>query len=477
VLSTLVTKVGKALFEAFSNPKQTLIELGEFVKQNLINRFTAFGKILEGIIELDFGKIGDGVLQAGTGVENLTGKIKDTAKATGDLISNAISVGQEIDRLNKEIARDQLAYQKAQITTNDLIDQQSLIVKDTSKSFKERAAAAEENIRLTEELSKKEEEIVQKKIKALQLELSLKDAKEITIEEQQKLIDLEKELDEAQDRGINARLENSRVLSGLRKEQQAEAEAFAKAEADRRQKELDNAVAISKAQLDLFLSEQGIKAKSLEDGLKLAEDIANKQIAINQKVFEASKKTEVDRLALQTANNEARNTLLQSQADLVLANVERELQIYKDANKSQLDGKKFLSQELVQEEINRLNGIAEQEAEAQTQRLLTGQITEAQYQDAIKAIDDKFYQDKLAVEEATNKITPQNVGDYYIITIRFNAVSDNILGVFDFVMDLGSPINEVFKETFLFHKGASQEQSFVIMAEKIVIAQLALTGQ
>lgn len=398
-VGTVVTKVGKALFEAFSNPKKTLIELGEFVKQNLINRFTAFGKILEGIITLDFAKIGDGVLQAGTGVENLTGKIQDTAKATGDLISNAVKVGQEIDRLNKEIARDQLAYQKSQIETNDLIDEQKLIIKDTSKSFAERGAAAEEQIRLTEELSKKEAEIVQKKIKALELEYSLKDAKELTIEEQQKLIDLEKELDDAEDRGLEARLENARVLSGLKKEQQAEAEAQAKAEADRQQKILDDAVAISKAQLDLFISEQGIKAKSLEEGLKLAEQIAQKQIAINQKVFDASKKTEADKLALQTANNEARNILLQAQADAVIANVDRELQIFKDANKSQLDDKKFLTEELANEEINRLNRIAEEEAEAQTQRLINGQITEAQYQDAIKAIDEKYYQDKLAIEQ------------------------------------------------------------------------------
>jgi hypothetical protein len=398
-VGTVVTKVGKALFEAFSNPKKTLIELGEFVKQNLINRFTAFGKILEGIITLDFAKIGDGVLQAGTGVENLTGKIQDTAKATGDLISNAVKIGQEIDRLTKEIERDQLAYNRAVISTNDLIDEQKLIIKDTSKSFAERGAAAEEQIRLTEELSKKEAEIVQKKIKALELEYSLKDAKELTIEEQQKLIDLEKELDDAEDRGLEARLENARVLSGLKKEQQAEAEAQAKAEADRQQKILDDAVAISKAQLDLFISEQGIKAKSLEEGLKLAEQIAQKQIAINQKVFDASKKTEADRLALQTANNEARNILLQAQADAVIANVDRELQIFKDANKTQLDDKKFLTEELANEEINRLNRIAEEEAEAQTQRLINGQITEAQYQDAIKAIDEKFYQDKLAIEQ------------------------------------------------------------------------------
>ena len=48
---------------------------------------------------------------------------------------------------------------RSEIKTNDLIDAQLLISKDTSKSFKERGAAAEEIIRLTEELGKQEEVI------------------------------------------------------------------------------------------------------------------------------------------------------------------------------------------------------------------------------------------------------------------------------------------------------------------------------
>lgn len=386
-VGTIVTKLGKALFEAFSNPKKTLVELGEFVKQNLINRFTAFGKILEGIIELDFKKVANGSLQAGTGVENLTDKIASGAKATGELLNEAIKKGQEIDRLQKEIERNELAYQRAQITTGDKLDELELIVKNTSKSFKERAAAAEEQIRLTEELSKKEQEIVEKKIKALQLEYSLKDAKEITIEEQQKLIDLEKELDEAQDRGINARIEKSRVLSGLQKEQQAEAEAAAKKAEDLRQKVLDDALAKTKAELDLFLSSQGIKVKSIEEQIKIAETVYQKELDIAKKTFEASKKTEVDKLNLQTAQNEARNTLLQSQTDIVLANAERELEIFKQANQSKLDEQKFLSDESVKIEQDRLNRIAQEEKDYQALRLQQGQIDQTEYNLAINEIN------------------------------------------------------------------------------------------
>jgi hypothetical protein len=65
----------------------------------------------------------------------------------------------------------------------------------------------------------------------------------------------------------------------------------------------------------------------------------------------------------------------------------------------------------------------------------------------------------------TKKITPQNIGDYYITTIRFNAKNSNASGVFDFFMDLGTvALAQQFKETKVFAKGANSEQSFSIVA-------------
>lgn len=371
-LGTVVNYVGKALISAFENPKKALTDLFNFVKQNLINRFTAFGEILEGIIELDFKKVTNGVLQAGTGVTNMTDKIANAAKTTGKFLDDAIKKGQQIDALKKDIERSELAYQKQQIKTNDLIDQQLLITKDTSKSFAERGKAAEEIIRLTEQLSKKEEEIIQKKIKALQLEYSLKDAKNLTIEEQQKMIDLEKQLDEAQDRGLNARLEQQRVLSGLKKEEQAAAKEAQAKELERRQKLLDDAVNKSKAELDVFLSSQGIKAKSLEDALMLNQKVYEKQLEINQKEFNATKKTEVDKLNFIAANNEAKNQLLQSNTDLLIQQGERELKIIIDNANKTIDEK--LKAETTYQEL----------------RLAQGVINEQQYQDAINEIQSNY---------------------------------------------------------------------------------------
>lgn len=384
-LMGVLQNVGKMLFDAFSNPKKTMTELYEFVKQNLINRFTAFGKILEGIIELDFQKVTDGVLQAGTGVEDLTSKIQNGAKATGKFLDDAIKKGQEIDKLKKEIERSELSYQKQQIKTNDLIDEQLLISKDTSRTFAERGAAANEIIRLTTELSKKEEEIIKKKIKALQLEYSMKDAKALTIEEQQKMIDLEKQLDEAQDRGLNATLEQQRVLSGLKKEQEAQAKEAQAKEAERRQKAIDDAIAKSRQEIDLFIAQQGFKKKSTEEEYNFNKQIYDKELKDLELRYSKGK---VSKLEYETEKLNLATEFSKSNADLLIAEGERELEIIKNNAKLSIDAR------------------LEAELNYQDLRLEQGIINEQQYQDAITQIQndyEKMRQDKKLEDEALER--------------------------------------------------------------------------
>lgn len=363
IMSSLIgvlQNVGKYLFEAFSNPKKTLTELYDFVKQNLINRFTAFGKILEGIIELDFKKVTNGVLQAGTGVENLTDKVKNGAKETGKFLDAAIKKGQEIDRLKKDIEKSELAFQRAQMKTNDAIDQQLLISKDTSKTFAERSVAANEIIRLTAELGKKEEEIIQKKIKALRLEYSMKDAKSITIAEQQKMIDLEKQLDDAQDRGLNARLEQTKVLSGLKKEQEAAAKESQAKELERQNKAIEAQLTKSRQEIELFKVKEGEKSKTAEQQYQFNKQIYDKENADLKLQYDKGK---ISKLQYETDKLKLSQTFAQQNADTLLQFANAELNLFLETNKSKLIGAETLTAELVAEEEKRLKLIEQKRIE------------------------------------------------------------------------------------------------------------------
>ena len=105
-LKEIVIGAGKAIYDAFSNPKQAVKDLWEAIKSNIVNRVKAVGGIfseLGSIIKETFNgnlseagnhfdKLKDQVSQAVTGVENLRGKVKDyvsgvheAAKANSDL--------------------------------------------------------------------------------------------------------------------------------------------------------------------------------------------------------------------------------------------------------------------------------------------------------------------------------------------------------------------------------------------------------
>ncbi|WP_179415536.1 hypothetical protein HDF19_21795 [Mucilaginibacter sp. E4BP6] len=88
------------IMDAFSHPLESIEHLGQIIEQNIVNRFKAFGTILDGIIHLDFKKIADGTIQATTGITNATDKLKKTfttvkkgVTETGNKIGIAYTTG------------------------------------------------------------------------------------------------------------------------------------------------------------------------------------------------------------------------------------------------------------------------------------------------------------------------------------------------------------------------------------------------
>ena len=89
-----------AFLDALSHPIESIKALGKMVEQNIINRFNAFGVILDGIIHLDFKKMANGALQAFSGVTDATDKIgtafntvKQGVKDTATEMVNSYNTG------------------------------------------------------------------------------------------------------------------------------------------------------------------------------------------------------------------------------------------------------------------------------------------------------------------------------------------------------------------------------------------------
>ncbi len=415
-LGSVVSGLGEKMVKAFENPKKTLADLGEFVKQNLINRFKVFAVILEGIIELDFKKVTNGVLQAGTGVENLTSKIANGAKEANKFISDAVDKGRQIDELNKTVARQQLEYNRTQIKTNDLIDEQLLKSKDTSLTFAERGKAANEIIRLTEDLGKKEEDIIQKKIRSLQLEYELKGVKNLTNEETQAMIDLETQLDDAQDRGLNARLDQTRVLSGLKKEQQDQAR---KAEADekaRKQKELDDIVKLTESEVAFYKETNRFK----EDDIERAKEFAAKDLDILKSQLAAKQLTKKE---YDTAELALQNDLKEKEKEIE----EAEIVKIKDFEQRKKDLKNEIALKNVVDEEAKAFLKLTQDLEKDTLEIESLKFSIEQKDELKLQLAEKYNKDFAAIAERGAAKQAKIIADASAVEINYNKTKNEAL--------------------------------------------------
>ena len=71
-ITDIISNLGKAMFEAFSNPKQAVIDLKDAIVENVENRiegmidsFGALGKVIGGVFKGDLGTIKEGMAEFG----------------------------------------------------------------------------------------------------------------------------------------------------------------------------------------------------------------------------------------------------------------------------------------------------------------------------------------------------------------------------------------------------------------------------
>jgi hypothetical protein len=131
------------IINAFSHPMDTIRSLGKTVEENIINRFTAFATILDGLIHLDFKKVTDGAIQAATGVTHATDKIsnvftatvkgvKGTVKEMGSAYQKGTKMAAESEKHIKGHIDNVVSYTQKQIEQINAINKASSTAINTS---------------------------------------------------------------------------------------------------------------------------------------------------------------------------------------------------------------------------------------------------------------------------------------------------------------------------------------------------------
>lgn len=205
-----------------------------------------------------------------------------------------------------------------------------------------------------------------------------------------------------QEEATQIKLENARVKAEAQEQKRREAQA----------KAVDEQIKKQQTAIDLFIAQQGFKKKSAEDELNLAQEISQKEIALLKFELKAKK---ISRDEYDLGVTQSKMTLGETTAKIAIENANRELEIFKEANQQRIDEDKFLTDEIVSNELSRIQSIQEAENENAKIRLENGITNQIEYEseiakikaESVKASDDIINQ-KIASDLEQQAIDQEN---------------------------------------------------------------------
>ena len=180
-LSDVVANVGEKIFKMISDPKQAIIDLGNSIKENIINRFEALGKIGSAVGKI-FSKdwkeglkdLGDATIQLGTGIEDFSEKasnaFKTATEGMKDLVAETKAEIAEAKRLaDLELETNRL--ERKQIVETAKVE--ARVAELRRKAREEDEYAASERLKFLDEANILQEGLIEKDIKIAENRLEL----------------------------------------------------------------------------------------------------------------------------------------------------------------------------------------------------------------------------------------------------------------------------------------------------------------
>jgi hypothetical protein len=299
----VVEDFGEAIFNAISNPKQALIDFGNLLKQNLINRFMgllelipALGKSIMLLFKGQFREAGqiafDAVIKVTTGVEHASDKLAEMVKTTIALTEAGYQAGLRLAALQASIDKKERA----------LIVERARVNLEVAK-LREKAATLEGDAKrkALEEAIAMEQKLSDKEVGLAKIRLDLAKEKVKTNGDDKEALN---DVAEAEANLFNARkmaydntLKFQKQLEALRNE-------VAAAEAKRKAKELKDAIdgQMLKYQQEYNLAKQNLDDKvnlikqEVVEGKKTKEDGDKEILALEKSLADEYVQIQIDKL-------------------------------------------------------------------------------------------------------------------------------------------------------------------------------------
>jgi len=181
----ILVDVADYLIEAFENPQDAISDLGNFLKDNLINRLEGLllllprlGKAIKQVFSGDFAEAGrtatDALMQVTTGVEDFSDKATDVFEEVSKDILKAAKTAEIL--LNAQVALErQLSKTMISLAKlNKEAEIQQQIADNSTESFAERQKASELARKSSEEAAKIELNLAKQQLRIVQLQIRQK---------------------------------------------------------------------------------------------------------------------------------------------------------------------------------------------------------------------------------------------------------------------------------------------------------------
>ena len=364
----------------FNTVLKALEPLGEFLIDGIVVGFEAATKAADkaiGVISKGLKFLGFD--SASKSVENWGNQIKEGVKTSRALADAEI----KLQKVQRKAQLTQLEYQKDAEKLRQIRDNENL-------STKERIKANEDLGVVLKNQLKDELKIAKLALETANLRIEAEGKTETALNGQADALTKIKEIEERITGQESEQLTN-RV--SLQKDAAQKAIEANNKIVEARKKAIDQAIKESKTLLNIYIAEQGVKAKTLKEDLDLAEKVKKKRLKILDAELKAKKITQSEyNLAVIELDNE----LASKRAELTIDNATRELDNFKSLHKSKLDANQFLTEELLNQETERLDLVAQKEKEYHEKRLNEGVINQQEYHDAIATVDEE---NRIAKEE------------------------------------------------------------------------------
>ncbi len=168
VLEPVVEFIGDKLLFALENPMEALKEIGDAIKENLINRIESFLVLGEAFSLLMEGKFSEAaetganaLIQFGTGQTDAINKIKEFGAEAVKNYEAAAKSTEDLAGAEKQLARNRIALEKQQLISLRLAEEQRQIRDDEARDMPTRIAANKKLGEILEDQAKRELAIAQ----------------------------------------------------------------------------------------------------------------------------------------------------------------------------------------------------------------------------------------------------------------------------------------------------------------------------